>query len=122
MKKFRVPECRDQVTLLPRSVEEYVSADDVARYVDAFVEELDLSAIESAYSDEGRPGFSPKVMVKILIYGKFRGVRSSRELAAAVTENLKFIFIASGDRREQSHGCRWLCLEQRLPQSASQLQ
>ena len=91
MNKFRTPGSRHQVSLLPRSVEEYVGSADVARYIDAFVDELDLSAIAAAYSEEGRPGFSPKVMVKILVYGKLRGIRSSRALATAVSENLKFI-------------------------------
>ncbi|MBX7139024.1 MAG: IS1182 family transposase [Oligoflexia bacterium] len=84
--------------LLPRTVEEYVPGEDIARYIDAFVEELDLSKIEDGYSSEGRPGFNPAVLVKILVYGKLRGVRSCRELARAVTENLKFIYLASGER------------------------
>lgn len=98
MKKFRVPSSRLQQTLLPRTVEEYVRADDIARYVDTFVDELDLSTIEAGYSYEGRPAFAPQIMVKILIYGKLRGIRSSRELATAVAENLKFIYVASGER------------------------
>ncbi len=97
MRKFRVPESREQVMLLPRTVDEFVPADDIARYIDAFVDELDLSKIEGAYSSEGRPGFCPAVMLKILVYGKLRGMRSCRELARAVNENLKFIYLASGE-------------------------
>jgi len=98
MEKFRVPANRDQLTLLPRSIDEYVAPHDMVRYVDALVDQLDLGMIERAYSDEGRPGFSPTVMVKVLLYGKMRGLRSSRELATAVRENLRFMFIASGER------------------------
>jgi transposase len=98
MEKFRTPADRDQIMLLPRSIDEYVGAEDTVRYVDAFVDELDLSAMEDAYSELGRPGFSPGVMVKILLYGKMRGMRSSRELARAVRENVRFMFIASGEQ------------------------
>ena len=98
MEKFRAPLDRDQIMLLPRSINEYVSMDDPVRYVDAFVDELNLSAIEGAYSELGRPGFSPSVMVKVLLYGKMRGMRSSRELARAVRENVRFMYIASGEQ------------------------
>ena len=98
MDKFRQPANRDQLMLMPRSIDEYVASDDVVRYVDALVDQLDLGAIEGAYSSEGRPAFSPKVMVKILLYGKMRGIRSSRELAIAARENVRFMFIASGEQ------------------------
>ena len=98
MNKFRIPSNRHQMSLLPRSVDEFVPADDIVRYIDLFVDELNLSAIEEKYSYDGRPGYAPAVMIKVLVYGKLRGIRSSRELSAAVTENLKFIFIASGER------------------------
>ncbi len=98
MQKFREPANRNQQTLLPRSVEEFVPVGDLARYVDSLVDELNLSAIEQYYSTEGRPGFSPKVMVKLLVYGKIRGIRSSRKLSQACRENLKFIYITSGEQ------------------------
>lgn len=98
MEKFRTTANRDQIMLLPRSIDEYVGPEDAVRYVDAFVDELDLSAMEEEYSELGRPGFGPAVMVKILLYGKMRGMRSSRELARAVRENVRFMFIASGEQ------------------------
>jgi len=98
MRKFREPISRLQQSLLPRSVEEFVLSDDLARYVDSLVEELDLSDIEECYSELGRHGFSPQVMVKLLVYGKMRGIRSSRSLAKACEENLKFMYVTSGEK------------------------
>lgn len=95
MGKFIEPVSRQQQSLLPRSVEEYVPVEDVARYIDGFVNELDLSEIEKRYSYEGRKGFSPQTMLKLLVYGKIRGIHSSRELSQACDENLKFIYITS---------------------------
>ena len=98
MKKFREVADRRQQALIPRSVEEFVPEDDLVRYVDALVDEFNISKIENWYSSFGRPGFSPRVLIKILLYGKIRGLRSSRELARAVQENLRFIYIASNEK------------------------
>ena len=83
MKKFREPASREQVALLPRSIDEYVGEQDLVRYLDVLVDEFDVSEIESKYSERGRPGYDPRVLLKILFFGKLRGVRSSRELARA---------------------------------------
>lgn len=94
MKKFRETASRSQLCLLPRSVDEYVGEHDLVRYLDALIDEFDLSAIESCYSEFGRPAYSPRVVLKVLFYGKLRGIRSSRELARACEENLRFIYLA----------------------------
>jgi transposase len=98
MKKFRTLQDRKQLALLPASVEEYVASDDVVRYVDEMVDLLDLSEIEQKYSYFGRPGYEPRVIVKILVYGVLRGMRSARELERACQENLRFIFLAQNEK------------------------
>lgn len=98
MRKFREGADRHQVALFPRTIDEYVPEDDIVRFVDALIDELDLSGIESKYSSLGRPAYSPRVLVKILLYGKMRGIRSSRELERASQENLRFIFLANDEK------------------------
>ena len=98
MKKFREESSRDQLFFLPPSINEYVSETDGVRYVDSFVEELDFSDIEGVYLGGGRPAYRPRTLVKILIYGTMRGVRSSRELAMLCRENLRFIYLARNER------------------------
>jgi transposase len=98
MSKFRSPRPRNSVMLLPPSIEEYVADDDIVRYVDTLVDEFDLSEIERQYSEEGRPGFSPRVLTKIIIFGKMRGIRTCRGLAQACRENLRFMFLAQEER------------------------
>ena len=61
------------------------------------VDSLDLSEIESSYSSFGRPGYEPRMLVKVLLYGKMRGVRSGRELSKACNENLKFRFLSHNE-------------------------
>jgi len=97
MGKFRSSTDRHQIWLLPPTIDEYVSGDDTVRYVDMLVDELDLTAIEAEYSSFGRPAYRPSVLVKILLYGKMRGIRSSRELSRATRENVRFMFISSNE-------------------------
>src|SRR5258708_103496 len=98
MKKFREGQDRRQVMLLPPSVDDYVGTNDLSRYVDVLVDEFDLKGIERKYSTQGRPAYQPRIIVKLLVYGKLRGITSSRELAAAARENVRFMYLAQNER------------------------
>ena len=98
MKAFRTGDNKWQLSLLPPSIEDYVGAGDLVRYVDGFVEALDLRRIEDKFSRLGRPAYSPKLLVKVILYGKMRGIRTGRELGRACGENLRFMFLARNER------------------------
>jgi transposase len=98
MGTFRTPADRQQITCFPPTIDEYVPQDDSVRYVDALVDELDLSAIELQYSSFGRPGYEPRILVKVLLYGKMRGIRSSRALSQATRENVRFMWLSSAEK------------------------
>lgn len=92
---------RDQALLLPASVEDYVSADNPVRFIDAFVEDLDL--VEAGFlrtrpKATGRPGYDPADMLKLYLYGYLNRVRSSRRLEAEATRNLELIWLLRGLR------------------------
>jgi transposase len=93
----RQPE-RRQGLLFPQSIEEYIAADDPVRAYDAFVEALDLAALEIGSDPEqpGCPAYDPKTMLKILVYGYSYGIRSSRKLERALHHNLSFLWLAGG--------------------------
>jgi transposase len=90
-KSFR-PWKVDEVWLLPPSVREFVPAGHPAHLVrDIVAEELDLSAILSAYTESrGYPPYHPAMMVALLLYAYSRGVYSSRRVARACEERLDF--------------------------------
>lgn len=98
MRKFKRTTNRRQLTLLPQCIEDYIPTEDIVRYIDTVVDELDISNIEEKYSYDGRPAYEPQIIIKILLYGKMRGIRSSRELSRAVRENLRFIYLASNEK------------------------
>jgi transposase len=89
---------RFQMSLLPKSIEEYVAEDDPVRAYDAFVEALDFSqlGIEIDANKVGNSSYDPKAMLKLLVYGYSYGVRSSRKLERAIYHNLSFIWLMGG--------------------------
>ena len=74
---------RDQLLLLPEAVDDYVEADNSVRFIDAFVDGLDLAGAGFARVEAkatGRPGYAPGDLLKLYIYGYLNRVRSSRRL------------------------------------------
>ena len=88
----------DQDLLLPPSLDEWLPADHMARFIADLVDEhLDLSRIHAAYIEgRGAPPFDPRLMVRILLYGYTTGVRSSRKLEAACVDVVAFRWLAGG--------------------------
>lgn len=98
-KSFR-PWKVDEVWLLPPSVQEFVPQGHPAHLVrDIVAEELDLSAILSAYTEpRGYPPYHPAMMVALLLYAYSRGVYSSRRIARACEERLDFQAVTALNR------------------------
>ncbi len=89
---------RNQIQLLPQSIEDYVGEDDPVRAYDAFVESLDLNklGIEIKEDKVGNPEYEPRTMIKLLVYGYSYGLRSSRKLERAVYHNIAFMWLMGG--------------------------
>jgi transposase len=82
--------------LLPEAVDDYVGADNPVRFIDAFVDGLDLVAAGFARvvpEATGRPGYAPGDLLKLYIYGYLNRVRSSRRLEAETRRNLEVIWL-----------------------------
>lgn len=96
MKRFIQGEHRSQSTLLPESLDDYVSDTNPVRVVDVFVDELDLIKLgfENAEPAEtGRPGYHPAVMLKIYIYGYLNRIHSSRRLERETQRNVELMWL-----------------------------
>jgi hypothetical protein len=58
---------RDAVVLFPPSLDEYISADNPVRFIDAFVDQLDLQGLCFARvipAETGRPPYAPGDLLK----------------------------------------------------------
>jgi len=84
---------RNQISLLPPSIEEWLPENHLARFVVEVVEELDLSKVYDAYGSTGRPPYDPKLMLSMLFYGYSTGVFSSRKLEQASYDSVAIRFI-----------------------------
>jgi transposase len=89
---------REQKTLFPQSIDEYIPQDAPVRAYDAFVDALQFEqlGIEIETAKVGCPQYDPKVMLKLLVYGYSYGIRSSRKLERETHYNLSFIWLCGG--------------------------
>ena len=89
-------EDRSQLLLLPDAVDDYVGPDNPVRFIDAFVDGLDLEAAgfqRVRPNDKGRPGYDPGDLLKLYIYGYLNRIRSSRRLEVETHRNLEVIWL-----------------------------
>ena len=83
---------RDQVTLFPERLEDWIGEDHLVRVVDLFVDQLDLAGlgfVRAAHARTGRPGYHPAILLKLLIYGYLNRVPSSRRLEREAGRNVE---------------------------------
>ncbi len=64
---------RDQLLLLPEAVDDYVGSDNPVRFIDAFVDGLDVSGLgfgRTVPAGAGRPPYDPRDLLKLCVYGR----------------------------------------------------
>jgi transposase len=89
----------DQDFLLPPSPGEWLAEDHLAYFVSDVVDQLDLSAMDAVYGEEGRgqPPYDPRMMTKLLVYGYCVGVFSARKMQQRLREDIAFRVLAAGN-------------------------
>src|SRR5665213_1200944 len=89
-------EGRNQGTLFPVVLDDFVPVDHVCRVIDAFVEKLvmsDLGFERAQAAETGRPGYDPRDLLKLYLYGYLHQVRSSRRLEAECRRNVELMWL-----------------------------
>ena len=87
---------REQIMLLPDSIDEYVNDDNPVRVIDAFVDSLDLVSLKFSKSipaDTGCPAYDPSDLLKLYIYGYYNRIRSSRKLMTECGRNVEVMWL-----------------------------
>ena len=89
---------RDQITLLPNSIDQYVGKEDPVRVYDVFVDTINLEDIGLKLNPKsvGNSRYDPLAMLKILVYSYSYGWRSSRKIERALHHNMSFIWLSGG--------------------------
>jgi transposase len=87
---------RNQFILFPQSLDEYVSEDNPVRFIDAFVDSLDLEVLgfkHAVLKETGRPPYHPSVLLKLYVYGYLNRIRSSRLLEKEAHRNVEVLWL-----------------------------
>ena len=97
MKLFIEGADREQATLFPDQLDDYVNKDNPVRVIDAFVDALNLAELGFDVVPEatGRPGYHPALMLKLYLYGYLNQIQSSRRLERECGRNIELIWLAS---------------------------
>ena len=89
-------EQRGQHSLFPTTLDELISEDHVCRVIEAFVGRLDmakLSFVRSEPAETGRPGYDPRDLLKLYLYGYLWQIRSSRRLETECQRNVEVMWL-----------------------------
>ena len=97
---FKAGASREQVSLLPPRVEDYVKPDNPVRVIEAYVAALDLVRLGFGHAERrvgvGQPPYDPADLLKLYLYGYLNQVRSSRRLEREACRNLELIWLLRG--------------------------
>lgn len=91
--------------LLPPSVDEWLPADHLARFVVEIVEQLDLSKLANQYRGSGSAAYHPQMLAQLLIYGYATGTYSSRMIERACYDSIAFRYVAANTHPDHDTLC-----------------
>lgn len=89
-------EDRKQTLLFPEVLEDYITEENPVRFIDVYVEGLDLVGMgfERAIPKEtGRPPYNPGDLLRLYVYGYLNRSRSSRQLETEAGRNVELMWL-----------------------------
>jgi len=88
---------RNQLYLFENKLDDIISAENPVRFIDAYVDKLDLLKLgftnPGTDGGKGRPPYNPSMMLKIYIYGYLNRIRSSRKLETECGRNMELVWL-----------------------------
>ena len=96
-----------QQFLLPLNLEEFVSENHISTVLNDLVDVVDISVIESTYSEDGCPAYNPRLLLKILLYGYLINIRSSRKIEEMTETDTAFMYLAAMQKPDFHTICRF---------------
>ena len=111
MKRFIEGEDRNQSTLFPERLDDYIAEDNPVRVIDVFVDELDLAQLSFGRvepKETGRPAYHPALLLKLYIYAYLNRIQSSRRIEREVQRNVELMWLTerlAAEAKARSRGC-----------------
>lgn len=96
MARYITGESREQLDLLPPSLDELIPDDHLVRVIDLYVDSLDLDVLgfeRARPAATGRPGYHPADMLRLYLYGYLQQIRSSRRLERECQRNIELMWL-----------------------------
>src|SRR3990170_1674227 len=87
---------REQLTLFPEALDDYIARDNPVRFLDVFIDSLDLKSLGFEHlvlKETGRPPYHPADLLKLYVYGYLNRIRSSRRLETESGRNLELMWL-----------------------------
>lgn len=87
---------RHEAILFPEQLDDYIAAENPVRFLDAFVDHLDLTTLgfqRATPAATGRPAYDPAELLKLYIYGYLYRLRSSRRLEQETHRNVELMWL-----------------------------
>ncbi len=124
MKRFIEGEDRNQSTLFPERLDDYIAEDNPVRVIDVFVDELDLGGLGFERVEPkvtGRPAYHPSMLLKLYIYAYLNRIQSSRRIEREAQRNVELMWLTgrlmpdhktiSDFRKDNGQAIRGVCSE-----------
>src|SRR5881296_1489406 len=89
-------EAREQTTMFPATLDELIPVDHMCRVMEAFVGRLNMAKlgfVRAEPGETGRPGYDPRDLLKLYLYGYLQQVRSSRRLENESRRNVEVMWL-----------------------------
>ena len=102
-----LPYDQHQEWLLPKSVQDYVRENHIARAVSDLLDHIDITCIIASYDHKGAPAYHPRMMLKVLVYALLIGIRSSRKIEALLQDSLVFMYLSGRQTPDFRTICRF---------------
>lgn len=93
--KYKTNFSKDQLVFFPETVNDYIGATHLARFVELIVEQLDFTDLDKSYKSTGQRAYNPRVLTAIIFYGYAIGIFSSRKLEDSCVNRLDFRFLSN---------------------------
>ena len=95
MTDFIEGENRNQATLFPERLDDYITEDNAVRVIDVFIDGIDLSNLgfKTVPAVTGRPAYHPSTMLKLYVYGYLNRVQSTRRLEREAGRNVELMWL-----------------------------
>ncbi len=104
------PMGREQMWMLPPTLDELLPLDHPARFVAEFVDALDRDAwaelgVDIEGDSMGAPAYHPRALLGVWLYGFMIGVRSCRKLEAACWDQIPYLWLTGWQHPD--HNTLW---------------